>query len=85
QINDFNTICRSNTGRDLNYVMFELPPSARGTLYYNYTGQAVYAEQVVAGTQYYRGRSPRIDSITFLPAQDYTGTVRFSYRAVDTS
>ncbi len=85
QVNDFNTICRSNTGRDLNYVIFELPPSARGTLYYNYTGQAVYAEQVVGGTQYFRNRSPRIDSITFIPAKDYTGTVRFSYRAVDTS
>ena len=54
-------------------------------LYYNYNGEAAYAEKVIEGSQYYRSRSPYLDSITFVPAAGYTGTVRVSYRGMDTS
>lgn len=82
---DFNTICRVRTGHELSYVTFTLPAASQGVLYYNYTGEAAYAEKVIDGTQYFRSRSPYLDSITFLPASGFTGSVRIDYRAVDTS
>lgn len=85
QANDFTNLCRLRTGRELSYVMFDLPDSARGTLYYNYTGQAAYAEKVSASTQYFRTRSPYLDTVSFVPASTYTGNVRIGYRAVDTA
>lgn len=85
QANDFTNVCRLRTGRELNYVTFDLPDSARGTLYYNYTGQAAYAEKVSASTQYFRTRSPYLDTVSFVPAANYTGNVRVGYRAVDTA
>ncbi len=85
QANDFSNICRMRTGRDLSYVTFDLPNSARGVLYYGYNGQAAYAEKVSSSTMYYRTRSPYLDTVTFLPADNYTGNVRIGYRAVDSS
>lgn len=85
QANDFNTICRIRTGRDLSYVTFELPQESRGTLYYNYSAQAVYPEKVTASTQYSRSRNPSLDRVTFLPADGFGGTVTIPYRGVDTS
>lgn len=63
QANDFTNVCRLRTGRELSYLTFDLPDSARGTLYYNYTGQAAYAEKVSASTQYFRTRSPYLDTV----------------------
>lgn len=85
QSGDFNTISRVRTGHDLSYVVLELPPANQGVLYYNYNGNPAYAEKLVDGTQYFRSRSPYIDSITFVPAQGYTGTVRIGYRGMDTA
>ncbi len=85
QANDFTNVCRLRTGRELSYLTFDLPDSARGTLYYNYTGQAAYAEKVSASTQYFRTRSPYLDTVSFVPAANYTGNVRIGYRAVDTA
>lgn len=82
---DFNTICRVRTGHELSYVTFTLPAASQGVLYYNYNGEAAYAEKVIDGTQYFRTRSPYIDSITFVPASGFTGSVRIDYRAVDTA
>ena len=85
QANDFNTICRVRTGRELSYVTFELPQESRGTLYYNYSAQMVYPEKVTASTQYSRSRTPSLDRVTFLPADGFGGTVTIPYRGVDTS
>lgn len=85
QANDFNTVCRAHTGRDLSYVTFTLPSESRGTLYYNYTGQTQYAEKVRANTQYRRTANPNLESVTFVPASGYTGSVSIDYRGVDTA
>lgn len=85
QASDFNSVCRSRTGRDLSYVSFELPAVTRGVLYYDFTGQTQYAEKVSANTPYYRTRSPFLESVSFLPAEGYIGTFRIPYRAVDTA
>jgi len=85
QGNDFNTVCRAHTGRDLSYVTFTLPSESRGTLYYNYTGQTQYAEKVRSNTQYRRTANPNLESVSFVPASGYTGTVSIDYRGVDTA
>lgn len=82
---DFNTICKVRTGRELNYVTFTLPQPKQGTLYFNYAVGSLYAEKVASATKYYRDRSPSVGEISFMPADDYAGTVTISYRATDTS
>lgn len=82
---DFTNICRTHTGRDLSYVTFTLPPDNQGTLLYGYRASSPYVEKVSGDTGYYRTRAPYLDEISFLPAPGYTGTVRMSYRGVDTA
>lgn len=82
---DFNTVCRANTGRELASVTFTLPSSSRGTLYYNYTTGGQYSEKVEAGTSYRRIGNPNLDSVSFLPADNFSGSVRISYRGLDTA
>ena len=69
----------ARTGRGLDYVTFYLPSSAYGTLYYGYVGG--YGERVSADTQYRSYGSNRLDNVSFVPAQGYSGTVIVSYRA----
>jgi hypothetical protein len=82
---DFSAVCLERGGRELSYVTFTLPAASYGTLYYNYITPSQYAERVVAGSAYYRTRSPYLDQVSFLPADGYTGTVQIAYRAVDTA
>ncbi len=76
---DFEAVCMARTGRGLDYVTFYLPSSAYGTLYYGYVGG--YGERVSADTQYRSYGSNRLDNVSFVPAQGYSGTVIVSYRA----
>ncbi len=82
---DFSTVCQRRIGRELSYVTFEIPTASRGVLYYNYSSAGSYSELVTAQASYYLSRSPYLDNITFVPAEDYSGTLRIGYRAVDTS
>ena len=79
QAADFEEVCMARTGRGLDYVTFYLPSSAYGTLYYGYVGG--YGERVSADTQYRSYGSNRLDNVSFVPAQGYSGTVIVSYRA----
>lgn len=81
---DFSTACRNRTGRELSYVTFTLPQSTAGELRLNYVGAAQPGQQISSSTKVYRNGSPSLDSLTFIPAQSCPGTVRISYRAVDT-
>lgn len=83
--NDFNNVCRTRMGRDLNYVTFTLPNSKDGTLYYDYRGTSEYATKVTSTTHYKRSGSPYLDQISFVPAKGFTGDVTIDYRGVDTS
>jgi hypothetical protein len=69
----------------MSYVTFTLPSSSRGTLYYNYNSSTANPEKVTETEKYYRTRSPYIDNISFVPAENYTGTVSIRYQAVDTT
>lgn len=80
---DFNSYCRQvlSYSQTLSYIRFEaLPETGQGTLYYNYRSSGSTGSPVQAGSSYYYGtRSPRIDWITFVPAQDFHGTVRIPF------
>ncbi|MCM1149562.1 MAG: S-layer homology domain-containing protein [Butyricicoccus sp.] len=82
---DFGTICRLRTGRELSSVTFTLPSSSRGTLYYGYTADNQYSEKVSAATSYRRNGNPNLDSVSFLPVDGFSGSVRISYRGTDTA
>lgn len=85
QSSDFNTVSNARTGHNLKYVTFTLPSASQGTLYYNYTSDSHPGEKVLSTTQYKRSGTPNLDKVTFVPTAGYSGTVMFSYRAVDTS
>lgn len=82
---DFNTVSNSKAGHNLKYVTFTSPAASTGTLYYNYTSESYPGEKVLSTTQYRRNGSPSLDRVTFVPAKGYSGTVRISYRGVDSS
>ncbi|MDD3349455.1 MAG: S-layer homology domain-containing protein [Eubacteriales bacterium] len=80
---DFYTVCVNYTKTALQYVQFSLPKSSYGTLYYNYTSSSNYGSLVKASTAYYYNTSPSISSVTFVPADDYSGSFNLSYTALD--
>jgi len=82
---DFTDAFLSGTGDTLSYVMFSLPPSVNGTLYYNYTSAACYDGAVSSGTKYYTSALPEVSLITFVPAADYAGTLEIAYTAYNTA
>lgn len=75
---DFSDLCRSETDETLDYVQFELPSFAQGRLYYNYD-DGEYDSDVSASRRYYRSQNPRLDRVTFVPAQGFSGSVSFSF------
>ncbi len=84
QAADFSAVCQARTGYDLSYVTFSLPSSSSGILYYNYSGSAL-DNKVSAGTAYYRGKSPYLSNVSFVPASKYNGTVAIPYQGYDTA
>lgn len=83
--NDFSSVISAKTGRSLKYLTFTPPQSSVGTLYYGYIDDSHPGEKVQSATQYRRAGSPSLDKVSFVPADGYQGTVRISYRAVDTA
>ncbi len=73
---DFADECKDTTGEALDYVKFTLPSSSRGKLYVNYVSDSSYGAKVSASTKYYEND---LDDITFVPYEDYYGTVTISY------
>lgn len=82
---DFNDACGEFNNRTLSYIYFdELPPASQGILYYNYTSAS--SSRVDTSTRYNRGNtSPRISSVTFVPASNFSGTVTIPYTGYDTA
>ena len=74
---DFNEVCEDLTGEELDYVYFELPSSTKGVLWYDYDGDE--EARIDDDEEYYYDYDPSIDSVTFVPKTDYTGTVTISY------
>ena len=82
-VEDFNRMCRSQTGRDLNYVMFSLPDSAQGTLYCGYISAQLPGTKVDASKQYRRNGSPSLAEVYFVPADGFDGEVVIPYTGYD--
>ena len=79
---DFNDVCEDLYGETLDYVKFDLPSSSKGDLYYKYGKSS--EEEVDESEEYEYGSNPSIDDITFVPDDDYSGTVIISYDGKDT-
>lgn len=82
---DFADMCLVKTGRTIRYVIFEQPSPSRGVLYYNYSTTGQYSQKVTGSTKYYVSSNPSIDSLTFVPADGYSGEVRVPYTCTDSS
>lgn len=82
-VDDFNRMCRSRTGRDVSYVVFAQPDSSKGTLYYGYVSSQNYGSKVDEAKQYRRNGSPSLSDVYFVPAGSYTGEVLVTYTAYD--
>ena len=80
---DFNRLCKNRTGRDLSYVVFSLPDSDRGTLYYRYLSQESPGTLVSASDQYKYSGTPALADVSFLPRSGYNGTVVISFTGYD--
>ena len=79
----FNDFCKDETGHSMDYVQITLPSSSKGTFYYRY-GENRYEEEVSSSDKYYRSSSPRLDDVTFVPDDDYTGTLSVSFSGKST-
>ena len=84
-VTDFIDVCRAQTSGSLSYVTFTQPSSGRGTLYYKYSETSLYSQPVTADTKYRVSGSLQLSDITFVPAENYTGTVVIGYTAVSTA
>lgn len=75
---DFSTVCRARTGHELQSVVFSLPSSSKGTLFYKYTGSDL-DNKVSANTAYYRSKSPSLADVSFVAAEDFSDELTISY------
>ncbi len=82
---NFNDVCEELTGEELDYVKFDLPSKSKGVLYYNYDKDKDLEDQTVVSSskKYYYSRSSYISRVTFVPDEDYSGTVNISYTGCD--
>lgn len=81
---EFKDVCQLRTSRNASYVTFTQPSGNKGVLYYNYNpGQ--YSPKVDSATKYYLSSNPSLEKVTFVPAENFTGTVTVSYRCTDTT
>lgn len=80
---DFSDEFIGVTGSLLSYVTFMLPSNTAGILYYEYSSDT--QTTVAASTKCYDGQSPDISDITFVPADDFIGTVTVTYTAYSTT
>lgn len=69
----------------LSYIRFDsLPASWEGVLYHGYRSASSVGTVVRTDTNYYSGtRNPRLDRITFVPAEDFTGSVYIPFTGWD--
>lgn len=77
---DFNDVCEDLNGEELDYIKFTLPSSSKGILYYDYYDDE---ERVIKSDKYKYDDDPSISDVTFVPDDDYSGTVTISYTGRD--
>jgi len=83
RLSDFRSYLSAMGGGNLSHVHFKsLPSSSQGTLYYNYRSGS--GTPVTTDANYYSGRQPYLDQVTFVSASGFDGTVSIPFEAVDT-
>lgn len=82
---DFIATCREKTGRSVKSLVFEQPQANRGTLYYNYNPAADFAQKISTDDKFYTTSTPSVDSVAFVPAKGWTGTVTVPYTCTDSA
>lgn len=89
---DFNSVCLTYTGQNLNYVRFtESPAYNRGSLGYDYSwDNERFASSVYSGSSYYRTAqtyysNQLIDKVGYKAPDNYTGTLSLEYSGWSTS
>jgi len=71
-------------GRTLSYIRFDsLPYPEEGVLYYDYRSSSLGARVEVGENYYYGSRNPRIDRLTFVPTEGFSGTVHIPFTGWD--
>jgi len=74
---DFNSECKDLTDETLDWVKFELPDDDEGTLYYKYDSSG--KTKVSESKKYYRSGTPALNDVSFVPEDDFDGTVTIEY------
>ena len=64
-------------------MRFQLPDSGEGTLYYDYD-DGKYASKVSASRNYYRSSSAYLDRVSFVPDENFYGTVKIGFTGWNT-
>lgn len=81
---DFNEACQKSNGSTLNYIQFTLPSASReGTLYRDYRSSSNPGTRLSSSTRVYRGGTPSVSDVTFVPRSRYEGTVSIPFSGVD--
>ena len=71
-------------GRTLSYIRFDsLPYPEEGVLYYDYRSSSLGARVEVGESYYYGSRNPRIDRLTFVPTEGFSGTLHMPFTGWD--
>lgn len=85
---DFNDYCHDvlDSYQNISFLQFTAMPSrSEGVLYYDYRSTTSTGTPVAPGTVYYYGtRTPRLDRLTFVAAENFIGTVRIPFSAQST-
>jgi hypothetical protein len=80
---DFAQAFLDATGESLSYVKFTLPSSSCGKLYYDYTSSSDYDSTVSSSSKYHVYSSLYLSYVTFVPKNDYTGSVAIRFQGYD--
>lgn len=80
-VESFNELCQRSIRETLDYVIFDLPSSQRGTLFRNYSNSYSSGTELAEGTKCYQGKTPLISDITFVPNLSFDGTASIGFTA----
>lgn len=82
---DFSYYSQTVTGRAIRSISFVLPSEQYGVLKFHKLDNELYESTVSASTRYYRGATPSLDDVWFVPRQGYNGSFLLGFYATDTS
>lgn len=80
---EFYDLCEDLNDEPLDYVIFTLPSSSKGILYYDYD-DGDYDSKVTASKKYYYDDSPYLSRVTFVPASKFSGICNITFKGYDT-